>query len=234
MGTVAPQVQEVEAVEAHVGSGALIAATIVYAVVGGIGLGQISRLPAASDSPAQLVAWVRENRESVRWMVWCLTVTAPAFALMAAQSSRILPAAYREMFLIGAVTFIATTSVMLWTWGGLALHADQLEAPIARTVLDVAVFYGPVLTGTTTTMIAPVTLLAIRRRAGLPMWLGVLGAIAFTEQAVETVTIFGSTGFTQPGGAMNMELGGTLTYIWILLLCLWAGIRGEFPVDPAH
>jgi hypothetical protein len=62
-------------------------------------------------------------------------------------------------------------------------------------VLDVAVFWGPVLTGATTTMIAPVTLLALRRRAGLPRWLGVLGAIACTEQAVETVTIFGSTGF---------------------------------------
>ena len=44
-------------------------------------------------------------------------------------------------------------------------------------------------------MIAPVTLLALRRRAGLPRWLGVVGAIACTEQAVETVTIFGSTGF---------------------------------------
>src|SRR5262245_24907228 len=100
--------------------------------------------------------------------------------------------------------------------GGLALHADRLEPAAARTVLDVAVFWGPVLTGATMTMIAPVTQLALRGRAGLPVWLGVVGAIAFAEQAVETVTIFGSNGFTEPGGAMNLLLGAGLVAAWLL------------------
>jgi hypothetical protein len=99
---------------------------------------------------------------------------------------------------------------------------------VVRTVLDVAIFYGPVLTGATTTMIAPVTLLAIRRRAGLPRWLGVLGVIAFAEQAAETITIFGSTGFTQPGGAMNVQLGAGLTLAWLLSFAIWGGFRGRF------
>jgi hypothetical protein len=47
------------------------------------------------------------------------------------------------------------------------------------------------------------------------------------EQAIETVTIFGTTGFTEPGGAMNFDLGGTLTYAWMLTFALWGGIRGR-------
>ena len=133
------------------------------------------------------------------------------------------------MFLIGAVAFIAEPAVWTWTWAGLALHADRLEPATARTVLDVAIFLGPVLTSTTTTMMAPVTLLALGRRCGLPRWLGALGLLAFVEQAIETITIFGSTGFTQPGGAMNMQLGAGLTLAWILGFGLWGGLRGRFP-----
>jgi hypothetical protein len=48
-------------------------------------------------------------------------------------------------------------------------------------------------------MIAPVTLLALRGRAGLPRWLGGLGALAFAERAVETITTFRSTGFHATG-----------------------------------
>jgi len=74
----------------------------------------------------------------------------------------------------------------------------------------------------------PGQLLALRGRAGLPRWLGVLGAIAFAEQAIETITIFGSTGFTQPGGAMNMQLGAGLTLAWLLGFAIWGGLRGRF------
>jgi len=94
-------------------------------------------------------------------------------------------------------------------------------------VLDVAVFWGPVLTGATTTMMGPVTLLVLQGRAGLPWWLGVLGAVAFVEQAIETVTIFGSTGFTEPGGAMNLPLGAGLVWAWMLSFAVWGGVRGR-------
>jgi hypothetical protein len=140
---------------------------------------------------------------------------------------RLLPAPHRDVFLIGAITFVVTYAVQAWTWGGLALHADRLEPATARTVLDVAVFWGPVLTGATTTMIAPVTLLALRRNAGLPVWLGVLGAIAFLEQSIETITIFGSVGFIEPGGAMNLQLGAGLTATWMLAFAAWGGFRAR-------
>jgi xanthosine utilization system XapX-like protein len=173
-----------------------------------------------------VVAWFRANRDGVRWSVWASTVGAPLLAIVLSLLRRLLPAPHRDVFLIGAVGIVVTTAIQSWTWAGLALHADRLEPATARTVLDVALFWGPVLTGATTTMIAPVTLLALRGQAGLPRWLGVLGAVAFIEQAVETVTIFGATGFTEPGGAMNLQLGAGLFLVWLLAFSVWGGMRG--------
>jgi hypothetical protein len=148
---------------------------------------------------------------------------------MVALLRRLIPAPHRDVFLIGSVSYMTAIAVWTWTWAGLALHADQLEPATTRSILDVAVFFGPVLTGSTTTMMAPVTLLALGRQPRIPRWLGVLGLVAFVEQAVETITIFGSTGFTQPGGAMNMQLGGGLTLAWIVAFGFWGGIRGRSP-----
>jgi len=220
-----------QAKENPVGSGALLGATAAYAALVAIGLGALGTAPAAAETGPQVVAWFREHRDGVRWSVWAFTVVTPPFAVMIALLRRLLPAPHRDVFLIGAVAFLVSGAVFTWTLAGLALHAPDLEPAIARTVLDVAVFFGPVLTGTTTTMMAPVTLLALFGRAGIPKWLGILGAAAFLEQSVETVTIFGSTGFTQPGGAMNLQLGAGLTLGWILAFGVWGGLRGR-PWNP--
>ena len=46
--------------------------------------------------------------------------------------------------------------------------------------------------------------------------------IAFAEQAIETITVFGTSGFTAPGGGMNLQLGAGITLIWIAGLVVWA------------
>jgi hypothetical protein len=216
----------------HLGSPALLVATGAYAILaifGGLALAGFGTLPAASETGTQLVTWLRERGDSVRWGVWAFTVAAPPFALMVALLRPMVPAPHRDMFLIGAVSYMTAIAVWTWTWGGLALHAGQMEPATARAILDVAAFFGPVLTGSTTTMMAPVTSLAFSRQPTIPRWLGALGFVAIVEQAVETITIFGSTGFTQPGGAMNMQLGGVLTLAWILAFGLWGGVRGRSP-----
>jgi hypothetical protein len=63
-----------------------------------------------------------------------------------------------------------------------------------------------------------VAILALRGKAGLPRWLGVITAIALAEQVVETITIFGRHGFIAPGGAMNVDLGAGLVALAILAL----------------
>ena len=80
-------------------------------------------------------------------------------------------APHRDVFLIGVVAYIVALAVKSWFWCGLALHADRLELAPARAILDVAVMSGPVFTGTTMMMMAPVTLLALKSRVGLPRWL---------------------------------------------------------------
>jgi hypothetical protein len=80
-------------------------------------------------------------------------------------------------------------------------------------LLDVASFWGPVLTSTTILMLTPIAVLAWRRQAGLPRWLGVIAGVAVAEQLVETMTIFGNRGFTAPGGPMNLLLGAGLVLV---------------------
>jgi hypothetical protein len=210
------------------GSRPLLAATLAYAFAACLALVAVGAIPAASDTGSELAAWVRTNRGAIRWGVWAFTIATPPFAVIAASLRRLLPPLYRDVFLIGAIAYIAEIAVWTWTWGGLALHPDSTEPATARTVLDVACFMGPVLTSATTTMFAPVTILALRRQYGFPLWLGILGTIALVEQTIETITIFGSTGFTQPGGAMNMQLGAGLTLLWILAVGVWGGVRGRF------
>jgi hypothetical protein len=217
--------ETIRALDEPLGSWPLLWATAAYAVFGVAGLVAVGTFPAATETGEQVVAWFRENGQGVRWFVWTWTLTIPPLAIMIAFLRRLLPAVYRDVFLIGAISYLVAVEIGTWSWGGLALHADHLNPATARTVLDVVIFLGPVLTGSTTTMIAPVTLLALRGRAQLPTWLGVLGAVVFLEQAVETITIFGATGFTQPGGAMNMQLGAMLTLTWLLAFGVWGGIR---------
>jgi len=221
-----------EGADQPLGSRALLGATVAYALLVVVGLAAIGTFPAATESGEQLVAWFRENGGAVRWMVWAWTVAIPPLAVMIACLRRLLPAPHRDVFLVGAISYLAAIEIGTWSWAGLALQADRLNPATARTVLDVAIFLGPVLTGSTTTMIAPVTLLALRGQARLPRWLGFFGAVAFLEQAAETITIFGTTGFTQPGGAMNMQLGATLTVMWLVAFGVWAGLRGHI-MEPA-
>ena len=219
--------QYVPSTERAAGSYALIAATVIYVGLVVAALAMLGTLPAAAETGAQLVTWFGEHRDAMLAAAWAFTVSTLPFAVMIACLRAMLPVLYRDVFTIGGVAVLVCSAVQIWFLAGLALHADRLEPAIARAVLDVAVFFGPVLTGATTTMIGPVTLLALRGRSGLPMWLGLLGAVAFVEQSIETITIFGTTGFTEPGGAMNLELGAALTLGWMLAFGLWGGLRGR-------
>ena len=209
------------------GSWMLIAAGIAAGLLYLAGAVALGTPPRAEDNGAQVVAWVNAHGDGVRWYVWTLTISVPFFAVMFALLRGLLPAPHRDVFFLGAITFVATTTVQAWSWGGLALHPRWLEPGTARTVLDVAIFWGPVLTGATMTMIAPVTLLALSHRVGLPRWLGILGLVVFAEQAVETATIFGATGFRAPGGEMNVLLGAGLVATWLLAFAFWGGVRGR-------
>jgi apolipoprotein N-acyltransferase len=198
----------------------MLVATAAFAVLFLGSTVALGNTPDPGDSGKQVAQWFRDNGSHVRWSVWLLTIALPLFAVVAAFIRSHLPPVYRDVFFIGAITLIAETVVQSWILAGLAWHADDLAPRTARTLLDVASYWGPVLTSSTIMMLAPVTILAWRRRAQLPRWLGVLAGIALLEQAVETVTIFGHDGFIAPGGPMNLVLGALLTSIALVALAI--------------
>jgi hypothetical protein len=56
-----------------------------------------------------------------------VTVFVPVFATFAALVRDRLPAPHRDVFLVGAVAFLAETVVSAWLWAGLSWHAAQLQ-----------------------------------------------------------------------------------------------------------
>ena len=56
----------------------------------------------------------------------------------------------------------------------------------------------------------------------IPRWLGWLSIVFFVEQGVETVTVFGTSGFLAPGGTMNIYLGGAIGMAWVIGALVWA------------
>jgi hypothetical protein len=165
--------------------------------------------PPDGTADGQAVAnWFAANGEQVRVWAWLLTFFAPIYATAASLIRDRLPAPHRDVFFFGAIAFIVQTAIQSWLWAGLSWHTDQLQPATARILLDVASFWGPILTGATITMLAPVVLLALR--GTLPRWLGILQALTLLEQLIETVTVDGHTGFTAPGGPMNLFLGAGL------------------------
>jgi apolipoprotein N-acyltransferase len=173
--------------------------------------------PEAKDNGQSVAAWFRDHDGNVRAWIFLLTLSAPLFAVFAALVRERLPSPHRDVFFFGAIAFAAETAVQGWIWGGMAWHPSALEPATARTLLDVASFWGPVLTSTTVMMLAPVALLGLGGGA-LPRWLGAVAAVALAEQLIETITIFGRHGFIAPGGPMNIYLGAGLTALSLLSL----------------
>ena len=109
------QTQHSQLADENVGSRALLAATIAYAILMRAGLSVLGTPPAASESGEQVVAWFRENRDAARCFVWALTVATPVIAVMIALLRRLIPGPYRDVFLIGGVSFIVSEAVFSWT-----------------------------------------------------------------------------------------------------------------------
>ncbi len=194
----------------------LLVATIGFGVLylaAGLVVGST---PGPTEGGPAVVAWFAGHGGQVRSWLWLLTLALPLFAVFAAIVRGHLPAPHRDVFFFGAIAFAAETAVQGWLWAGMSWHAAQLNPSTARTLLDVASYWGPVLNSTTMTMLAPVALVALPRGLVLPRWVGVIAALAFVEQFVETITIFGKSGFLAPGGAMNTYLGAALVGLSLL------------------
>ena len=209
----------------------LLGSTIGLAIVYLASAAALGSGPDANDDGAAVVAWFRDNGDHVRLWAWLGIVSGLLFAVFASLVRGHLPGPHRDVFFFGAIALATETALQSWIWAGLAWHADRLDPTTARTVLDIASFWGPVLTSTTVLMMAPIALLAWHGGAALPRWLAFVTGAVVAEQLVETITVFGKTGFTAPGGPMNLVLGAGL--VLVAIVCVGVTVARSMTEDDA-
>lgn len=189
-----------------------ILATAVLYVASFVALG--SSFPTVDSSGQEIVEWFSANGTRARIYAWTAAFVSLGLAIFGGQVSALLPKPHRYIFMAGVLGFAITAQVQAWFWAGLAFHPQGLDSSAARTIFDIAAYWGPLVNGSTMTMAAPVAALGFGVAPIIPRWLTWLSVIFFLEQAIETITVFGQTGFIAPGGAMNVYLGGVLGFLW--------------------
>lgn len=189
-------------------------AFIVLYVVGTAFLGTPLPVDASSTETA---LWLHDRRDAVPVMVVSFALAIIPFVILTAHTRAVLPDLYGHAFLVAASAFAAQAAVSLWFYAGTALHADSIAPATARALLDVAAFFGPVLTTTMVVLAGAVALAALRAEV-LPRWFGWVSAVFAVEQLAEVATVYGRTGFAAPGGEWNNVLGAGMFGLWAVAL----------------
>ena len=195
---------------------ALLGSSIGFFVLFAIATFAAGTPPKPNDSGEKIVAWVTEHQTALRWSEWCVMIAGILFIVYALLMREILGGLAGNAFLVGvAGTGILTTTVG-WITLGLARRPGSVDPATARTLYDVASYWGPMLITFTVLTLGALAYAGLKG-GQLPRWVGLLAAVTLIEQLVESVTIFGSRGFIAPGGAMNSMLGAGLSLItWLV------------------
>ena len=204
-----------------------ILATAALYVAGFVALG--GSYPTIDSSGQEIIDWFSENGTNARFYAWTAAFFSLGLAIFGGQVAAVLPTPHRYIFLTGVLGFAITSQVQAWFWAGLAIHPQGLEPAAARTIFDIPAYWGPLVNGSTTAMAAAIAALGFGVSPVIPRWLTWLSVIFFLEQAIETITVFGHTGFIAPGGTMNVYLGGVIGFFWVAGVVRWALPR----TDPA-
>lgn len=191
-------------------------AGLAYALFAVAGLFLLPKPPDIDATGQELVDYLKDNGGSIRAVTWLTTLGLLALVPLIAAIRERLVGIGRDIMLVGATSVAILTTVWVWTNVGLALHPDTLDPGVARTLTDVAAYYGPTLTAMVILFAAPVGVAAWHQRGGLPRWLAWVTLVLVAEQLVETSTTLATSGFLAPGGPMNLELGAGLFLIWIV------------------
>ncbi|MCT7660411.1 hypothetical protein [Mycobacterium deserti] len=192
-------------------------AGIAFAVLYAAALLAVPTLPGIDKPGSDVVAYVNEHSSAMRVQVLLMAFGSLALVAVLAYARDRLTGPPAYAFTIGSAIVLVEVNTAMWFVGGLSLHPDQLGSATARTVTDIAIMWGPVLTVADIMVAVPILLAA---NAGqFPRWLGIIAAIFAVEQLIETITIIGPPGsFISPGGPMNHYLGGPLFIAFFVAL----------------
>ena len=193
-------------------------AAIVYVLATFASLGALPKAPDVNASGETLVRYYRDHADGLRTATWVLTWALVPFVILMAHVRSFLSGLCRDVMLISVAMFVTTGTVWTWFNVGLALHASTLDPHVTRTLVDISLYFGPILTVADVLLAGAIGLAAWRGDGGLPRWLAYFSAVFVLEQAIETITIFGKSGFIAPGGDMNFQLGAVLLVVWLIAL----------------
>lgn len=192
---------------------------IFFYVASFVALGQ--DMPTVDASGAEIVAWFMANGPNALFYAWTAAFAALFLTLFGAMLTALLPRPHRAIAFAGFLMWVITGLVQAWFWAGLAFHPERLDPETARVFYVIPQFWGPLINGATMAMALPFILLGFGRAAMIPGWLAWLSVVFFVEQAIETITVFGRSGFLAPGGAMNLYLGGVIGMAWVIGALVW-------------
>jgi hypothetical protein len=143
-----------------------------------------------------------------------------------AMPTRLFPRPHRYIVFGGVLMWVVTGMVQAWFWAGLAFRAENLNPETAEILFVIPQFWGPLINASTMTMALPFILLGFGAAAMIHRWLAWLSVALFLEQGIETITVFGRSGFLAPGGVMNLYLGGLIGLAWVIEALVWG--HGEW------
>ncbi len=181
-----------------------------------------SSYPTVNSSGQEVVDWFTNHGTNAQIYAWTAAFAALTLTVFGGMVAGLLPKPHRYVFFGGILAWVVTGMVQAWFWAGLALHPQGLDPATARTLFDIPQYWGPIINGATMTMAAPFIPLAFGRSPIIPKWFGWLSVVFFVEQGVETITVFGQSGFLAPGGAMNLYLGGVIGMAWVIGGMVWS------------
>ena len=186
--------------------------------------------PKPNDSGQVIMAWITEHQTAIRWSEWCVLIAGILFIVYALLMRDLLDGLAGNAFLVGAIGTAILTTAVTWINLGLARRPGSVDPTTARTLYDVASYWGPMLITFTVLTLVPLAYAGLKSDQ-LPKWVGMLAAAVMIEQLIESITIFGSRGFIAPGGAMNSMLGAGLTLITWLVAGIVASRRVGAPAS---
>lgn len=189
-----------------------------------------SSAPTIESDGQDIVQWFTDNAANARIYAWTAPFAALALTVWGGTLTGLLPKPHRYVFFGGVMAWVITGMVQAWFWAGLALRPEGLDPSVAKTLFDIPQYWGPIINGATMAFSAALIPLAFGRSRSIPAWLGWLSILLFVEQAAETITVFGTSGFIAPGGAMNLYLGGLIGMAWVIGVLVW-GAREAATVE---
>ena len=189
-------------------------AFVVLLAVGHVVVG--ARPPDANASGDQVAAYFRDDGAAIRASAWLTILALLPFGVLVAWFRRQVRGTARDVLLLGGAAYVIVQTVWQVLSVGPALHPDQLDAHTARILLDLTAYVGPMLTAGVLLFAAPIAWASMRHDNGAPSWFLWLTVLLVVEQALETATILGTSGFIAPGGPMNFPLGAGLFVVWVI------------------